>query len=294
MTERKPKPDPHPQHQPHAEPRADPIRRSASSDAVSEVLAAQRAYEERRSTRFGRGAERLTAPLGGAFAKLVPPEALRAALRGADTFAGMTLAEVTAHDISDLDACEAAAMRVQAWAMGSNAATGAAAGWFGAAGMTADIPATIALAARTVRATGCAYGFAESSDEEAAFRLMILEAATMQAEEGRAETLSNLNKMAEWLTTPQGRLVMEKGGEWLTEKVIERVARHLGVSLAGRKAGQVVPIVGGAVAAVVNASFQTDIARAARYGYRQRWLMSRQLLAAPVSASAAAPAGDPV
>ena len=38
------------------------------------------------------------------------------------------------------------------------------------------------------------------------------------------------------------------------------------------------PILGIAVAAVVNASFQTDVARAARYGYRQRWLMARRLL----------------
>ncbi|MEM9250518.1 MAG: EcsC family protein [Pseudomonadota bacterium] len=267
---------------PDQKPSRPPRRASAAAaGAVEEALAAQRGYEARRSTRFGRGAERLTAPLGSAMGRLVPPEALRTALRAADSLAGLTVSDLSAHDPQDLEACEAAAMRVQAWAMGSNAATGAAAGWFGAAGMTADIPATIALAARTVRATGCAYGFTATSEDEAAFRLMLLELATLQAEDSRTETLGKINSMAEWLATPQGRMVLDKGGEWVTEKVIERVARHLGVSLAGRKAGQVVPVIGGAVAAVVNASFQTDVARAARYGYRQRWLMERRLLPAP-------------
>ena len=87
--------------------------------------------------------------------------------------------------------------------------------------------------------------------------------------------------MAEWMNTPEGRIVLDKGGEWVSEKVVERIARQLGVNLGSRKAGQVVPIVGGAVAAVVNASFQTDVSRAARYAYRLRWLMARKLLPEP-------------
>lgn len=251
------------------------------STAVDEALEAQKSYENQRSTRFGKGAERLTAPIGGAIGRIVPPEAVRAALRAADNVAGATLPDMFEHDPNDLPACEAAALTVQAWAAGSNAATGAASGWFGAAGVTADIPATIGLAARNVRATGLAFGFTGGDAEEAAFRLMVLELATVQADEGRAETINEINRLAGFLRTPEGRLVLEKGGEWLSEKVVERVARQLGVNLAGRKAGQMVPIVGGAVAAVVNASFQTDVSRAARYAYRQRWLMARRVIAAP-------------
>jgi hypothetical protein len=256
----------------------DPPRRGA--EVLAEALRAQKAYEERRSTRFGRGAERVTAPLGGAFARAVPPEMVRAALRAADRLAGVSLSELE-HDPADLAACEAAARRVQAWASGGNAASGFAAGWFGAAGVTADIPATLTLAARNVRATGLAYGVEGQGEDEAAFRLMVLEVATSQADEGRQERLAELNRMAEWLASPGGRLVLEKGGEWVTEKIVERVARQLGTSLAGRKAGQVVPIVGGAVAAVVNASFQTDVSRAARYAYRNRWLMARRMIGGP-------------
>lgn len=250
--------------------------------SLEEVLKAQRAYEEARQSRMGRGAEKVTAPLGSVVARFVPPGWVRQGLQMADRLAGLTLPSgVTGHDVQDIAQCEVAAVRVQGWAAGMNAATGGASGWFGAAGMTADIPATIALAARNVRATGAAYGFVEDSEEEQRFRLQVLQVATAKDGATKDGALSELNQMAEWLSSPEGRIAVEKGGEWLTEKVVERIARQLGVNLAGRKAGQVVPIVGGAVAAVVNASFQTDVSRAARYAYRQRWLMARRLLPAP-------------
>ncbi|MDT0683650.1 EcsC family protein [Roseicyclus sp. F158] len=253
-----------------------------TAGVLTEALKAQAKYEEARATRLGRGAERLTAPLGSVAARLVPPGLVRRGLAAADRLAGMTLRDVVSpHDIDDLAACDAAALKVQGWSVGSNAATGGAAGWFGAAGMSADIPATIALAARNVRATGAAYGFAGEGEEEAAFRLMVLEVATSIGEEGRQTTLHNLNAMARYLATPEGRMALEKGGEWVSEKIVERLARQFGASLAGRRAGRLVPVVGGAVAAMVNASFQTDVSRAARYAYRQRWLMARKALPAP-------------
>lgn len=249
---------------------------------IEKVLEEQKAYEDRRATMMGQGAERLTAPLSGWIARMIPATAMRAALRGADRAAKLTLpAELIGHDLSDLAACDRVALRVQAWSQGTSAASGGLAGWFGGAGLAVDIPATIGLAARNVRATGAAYGFTEDSPEERAFRLMVLEVATSMASGRRKESLKNLNDLAAALATPEARYVLSKGGDWLTDKLVERIARQLGLSLASRKAGQLVPIIGGAVAAVVNASFQVDVARAARYAYRQRWLMQRKLLPAP-------------
>lgn len=267
--------------------RDDSIDRAA--EVWREAVRRQRRYEQRKSTRFGRGVERLTAPLGGVVSRLVPPSVVHRSLEMADRMVGRTIPkEFSSHSIHDLEACERAALRVQAWAAGANAATGGAAGWFGAAGLTADIPATIALAARNVRATGAVYGFNETSAEETAYRLMILQVATAPGGTTRRDSIGGLNDMAAFLMSPEGRMVLEKGGEWFSEKVVERIARQLGFSLAGRKAGQVVPVVGGAVAAVVNASFQTDVSRAARYAYRQRWLMERRMLSAPPADGAGA------
>jgi hypothetical protein len=254
-----------------------------AADLLREALERQRDFEEHRPTRMGRGAERLTAPVGGLMARVVPPGLVYQGLRLADRMVGFTLpSEQMEHSAEDLVACESAARRVQAWAVGSNAASGGAAGLLGAAGMTADIPATIAMAVGNVRATGAAFGFDADTEEERAFRLLVLQAATTGAERGRDDTLASLSEMAAYLASPEGRLVLETGGRWVSDKVVERIARQLGVSLVGRKAGQVVPIVGGAVAAMVNASFQTDVSRAARYAYRMRWLMERKLLEGPV------------
>ena len=109
---------------------------------------------------------------------------------------------ISGHDVTDIAACERAAVRVQGWAAGANAATGAASGFFGAAGLTVDIPATITLAVRNVRATGATYGFDGDSADERAFRLMVLEVATSQAGETRDESIAALNRMAVWLRIP--------------------------------------------------------------------------------------------
>lgn len=264
-----------------------------AADILRSALERQRAFEDRKPTRMGRGMERLTSPIGDAVSRVVPPGLVRQGLIMADRAAGFTLpGSARGHSVEDLEACERAARRVQAWAAGSNAATGGAAGFFGAPGMTADIPATIALAARNVRATGAAYGFGGDEEEERAYRLLVLQVATSTAESGRDDTIAALNDMAAWLASPEGRLLLEKGGGWVTDKVVERIARQLGFSLAGRGAGRVVPIVGGVVAATVNASFQTDVSRAARYGYRMRWLMHRRLLEGPTETPGAETNGE--
>ncbi|PRX37763.1 EcsC protein family protein [Meinhardsimonia xiamenensis] len=248
--------------------------------AIAQAVERQREFEAARATRLGQGAERLTRPFGAALARLIPPDLARKALEQADAAAALTLPrELTGHDVDDIEACEAVALRVQAWAQGTNAATGGAAGWFGAAGLAVDVPATITLAARTVRATAAAYGFAGDDEGERAFRLMVLEVATTMAQDERQARIEELNAMARTLASAEARMATE----WLIEKVVERVARQLGLSFAARKMGQVVPIVGGVVAAAVNASFQADVARAARYAYRQRWLIARKVLPAAAS-----------
>lgn len=249
------------------------------SVAVERVLAEQRSYEQQRATRLGRGMEAATAPVGDLAKRFLPPAVVRAALDGADRAAGLTLpADVTGHDVNDIAACDAAALRAQGWAMGMNAATGAGAGLFGGVGLTVDIPGSIAIAARNVRATGLAYGFTGQSEEERVFRLAILELAATGGMEGRADAIARVNRLAQAMG---GDRAVAEGIDWAVDKLVERATRALGTNLARRKAAQVVPVLSAAIGAAVSASFQTDVARAARYAFRQRWLATRAMLPAP-------------
>lgn len=261
-----------PQSDPH-----DPL-----AQAVERVLEEQRRFEARRSTRMGTGTEKVTAPASRLLRRFLPPGMMRRALMMADQGAGRTLPEgAGSHDLDDIDACEAAALRVQKWSVGSNAATGGLAGWFGGPGAMFDVPATLLLAARNVRATGAAYGFAGNDDDERLFRLQILELATVQGMEARGDAMGRINRLARQLNEPEVRFAADRAVDWVFDKVIDRVARGLSVDLLRRKAAQVVPLAGGLIGAGVNASFQTDVSRAARWAYRQRWLMHRKVLPAP-------------
>lgn len=251
-------------------------------EAVDRALAEQEAFENRRASVLGRGTERLTSPIAGLLGRLIPSSVVVAALDRADRATGMRMPwEVTGHSFDDLAACEAAALRVQGWATGTHAATGAVGGLFGAAGLAADIPATLVVSAHTVRATGAAFGFPGDGEEERQFRLRVLSLATSLAGSRRKTAMAEVQDWAGYLATPEGRQALDTAVDWAMDKVVDRIARQLGVSLGSRKAGQIVPLVGGVVGAVVNASFQTDVARSARYAYRQRWLMQRRLLPAP-------------
>ncbi|MEM9851593.1 MAG: EcsC family protein, partial [Pseudomonadota bacterium] len=155
---------------------------------LGDAIRRQEAFEARRRTRLGAGAEALTAPLGAVVGKIVPAEWVLSGLAASDSAAGWTLPAMT-HNTDDLGACSAAALGVQGWAQGLNAGSGFAAGLAGGAGLAVDVPATLALAARNVRATGAAYGFDRDTEEERAFRLMVLEVATTQAGAARQETV---------------------------------------------------------------------------------------------------------
>ncbi len=248
-------------------------------ESLARLLEEQRRFETRRATRLGRGMESATAPIADRLRRVLPEGALRLALTAADAGAGLTLPRgLTGHDPDDIEACEAAALRAQKWAVAANAATGFGAGLFGGPGLAADLPATVAMAARNVRATCLAYGFGQDGDEELAFRLAVLELAATSGLKTRRLALARINRMAAALS---GRSALEAGADWVADKVVERVSRQLGVGALQRKAGQIVPVLGGAVGAAVNASFQTDVSRAARYACRQRWLMLRRLIDGP-------------
>ena len=241
---------------------------------VEGVLAEQDAYRKAPPSSLPRAVRAVAAPLGAVTRRLIPPEVIEAAIRGAEWAASSSIRKAAIqHDFSDLAACDEAAAEVRRWALGYAVTGGGAAGAFGALGLAIDIPATITLALRTVRLTGLCYGFGADTEAE---RLHILDVLQLAGANGREERLAAIERLArersEMSPEEWGKIVNMTGQSAGTVAATRRVAQTLGVNLTTRKMAQAVPFVGAAIGAGVNAAFQNDVAAAARFAYRARWL----------------------
>ncbi|WP_187334941.1 EcsC family protein [Novosphingopyxis iocasae] len=240
-----------------------------------DIKTEQRAYRESRPSALGRGIERLTSPVGKKLAKLVPSSLVRMVLKRLDDASGAAQLYNFEHNRSNLAACRKAAGNVEKVAMSINASTGAASGFGGLFTMGLDVPATVGLAMRNIRDTGRAYGFTGEGEAEQIFRLQILELATLDNEEQRRARIAAL----EAGIAPDGGLLAPgaKASTPVVDQVVERVSRALALASFRRRAGMVVPFVGAAVGGAINASFQRDVSKAARFAYQARRLQAEDV-----------------
>ena len=250
------------------------MREIKSKPELNRVLAEQDEYRGSAPAALPRLMRSFSKPVGLLTHRLIPSEAIELAIRGADWAASSSIRKAAVqHDFSDLEACEDAVADVRRWALGYAATGGGAAGAFGALGLAVDVPATIALALRTVRLTGLCYGFGGDSEAERVYILDVLSLAGANSLEEKGEAMERLAK-ERGAFDPEGwqKIVKLTGQTTGTLAATRRVATVLGVNLSTRKVAQVTPIIGAAVGAGVNVAFQNDVAAAARFGYRARWL----------------------
>ncbi|QWC56860.1 EcsC family protein [Erythrobacter sp. 3-20A1M] len=230
----------------------------------------QRTYRNSRPSMLGRGIERLTNPFAKAIASVVPDWLMERVVRGIDSAASAPELTRFDHDSGDITACKQAAKKVEARAKAINGASGVAAGFGGALTAGADIPATIAVAVRTIRDTGRAYGFAGVGTAEQLFRMQILELSALNDPDQRQRAIAGI----EAAIGPDGELVEadpDRHGA-LVDQAVERVSRAIAFASFRKRAGMVMPVVGSAVGGIVNASFQGDVAAAARFAFQERRL----------------------
>lgn len=241
---------------------------------VETVLREQDAYRAAPPAILPRAVRSIAKPMSLLTNSLVPTEVIELAIRGADWAASASIRkDAINHDFSDIASCDAAAAAMRRWALGYAVTGGGAAGAFGAFGLAIDIPATIALALRTTRLTGLAYGFGADTRAERVFILDILQLAGANSEEERSAAIARLTKGRADLKREDWQKIVRLTGQTTgTVAATQRVAATLGVNLSTRKMAQAVPFLGAAVGASVNAAFQSDVAAAARFAYRGRWL----------------------
>ena len=225
----------------------------------------QQAFRTSKPSLIGRGFEKITNPVGGAVAGLVPNSLVRGVLQGMDRAIGTPQLIKFDHDLTDLKACHDAAERVAIATRAISGTTGAASGIGGILTMGLDIPATIALALRCIRDTGRAYGYDGKGARE-----RLLELASLNDRDQKAERIAVL----EAGIAADGSLteISTDDIEPIIEQAVERVSRALAIALFRRRVGAVVPLVGSVIGGAVNVSFQGDVGEAARFAFQERRL----------------------
>lgn len=232
--------------------------------------AQQQDYLRSKPSFLGRGIERLTTPFGKVLANVVPTSFVEGIIKGIDSAASKPDLMKFDHDVSDIAACQEAARKVQTYSRSINAASGAASGLGGALTMSADIPATIAVALRNIRDTGRAYGYDGNGLREQVFRLQVLEISAL---DDHAEKLDRLAALEADITAYGGlKTIDDKSIEPLVDQAVERVSRAMAFAAFRRRAGMIVPVVGSAIGGIVNSQFQRDVSKAARYAFQARRL----------------------
>ncbi|APE29231.1 EcsC family protein [Aurantiacibacter gangjinensis] len=233
----------------------------------------QAKFRRSKPSRLGRGIERLTHPFGKAIAGVLPRAAVEAVLKGIDSAVGAPQLVNFDHDPADLVAARRAATRVSRAARAISGSSGAAAGLGGIVTAGLDIPATIAIALRTIRDTGRAYGYEGLGPQEKLFRLQILELSAINDPEERQARIAAL----EASIGPDGELVAADHEKIVpvVDQAIERVSRAIALNSFRSRAGMIVPIIGSAVGGIVNVSFQGDVGEAARFAFQERALRAR-------------------
>lgn len=176
--------------------------------------------------------------------------------------------------------CDNFADEIHNWAIAYATTEGGVTGATGLLGMAVDIPAIITLAFRTINKIGMCYGFESKTEEDNQTILSILSAAGANTIEEKQVALLTLKQLEIIILKTTWKKIAQTATESRFSKeagviALKSLAKQLGVNLTKRKALQVVPLLGAAVGASVNAAFIKDIGWAARRVFQDRWITEK-------------------
>ncbi len=180
----------------------------------------------------------------------------------------------TPRDMFSLDLEEAD--RVNGW-LGAKYKTlaaleGAAAGYVGLPGIPPDIVALITLNQRAIGEYATYYGFDISSQQERLFALNILGFASSPNDAAKQVAMAQLVRIAQDVAKKKVWKDLEKHS---FVRIIQIIARSLGIRLTKAKLAQIIPVTGAIVGAGFNAYYTNKVCDAAFYLYRERFLAEK-------------------
>jgi len=151
-------------------------------------------------------------------------------------------------------------------------AEGAGTGYAGLPGIPADIIALIALNQRAIGEYATYYGFDIALQRERLFALNILELASSPNDAAKQIAMAQLVRISQDVAEKKVWNDLEKNS---FVRIIQTIARSLGVRLTKGKLSQIVPITGAVVGAGFNAYYTNKVCDAAFYLYRERFLAEK-------------------
>ena len=177
----------------------------------------------------------------------------------------------------NLALCDTLANTTHDRAIAMAAAEGGVTGASGLIGVAVDIPTLMTLALRTIYQTALCYGFELKGEEgrQVVLRIFgVASANSLKEKEAALVSLVAIKQMLQQQTWAQiQQTAFATMGKEALVFAIKDLSAQLGINLTKRKALTIVPMIGAAVGAVVNASFIKDVGWAARRTFQEMWLL---------------------
>lgn len=149
---------------------------------------------------------------------------------------------------------------------------GAAAGALGLPGIPLDLVALISMNLRAIGEYATYYGFNIHLQAERLFAMNILGLASSPTDASKGLAMAQLVRIAQDVAKKRTWKELEKHA---FVKVIQQIAKALGVRLTKAKLAQVLPATGAVVGGGFNAYFTSKVCDAAYYLYRERFLAEK-------------------
>ena len=152
------------------------------------------------------------------------------------------------------------------------AVEGAATGVAGLPGIIVDVPALVTLNLRAIGEYATYYGFDVGVQEERLFAMNVLGLASSPTDAAKQSAMAELARIARDVATRRTWAALE---EHAFVRLIQKIARAIGVRLTKAKLAQVVPAMGAAVGLGFNAHYTGRVCDAAYFLYRERFLVEK-------------------
>ena len=149
---------------------------------------------------------------------------------------------------------------------------GAVTGATGVVGLVLDVPVLVSLNLRAIGEYATYYGFDTSLQAERLFAMNVLGLASSPKDAAKQVAMSELVRIAKDVAARRTWKSLE---ERAFVRIIQHIARALGIRLTKAKLAQFVPVVGAVVGMGFNAYFTARVCDASYNLYRERFLAAK-------------------